>query len=119
MNKSTEVDAWFENFEHPFKDAMLLVRDIILEADERMTEVVKWSTPTFFFNGNLASLQPRSKRFVSLMFHHGAAVPGDHPALEGDAAQVRVMRFADIAEVRTRRKALEAVVRSWCDLKAG
>jgi hypothetical protein len=119
MNKSTEVDAWFENFEHPLKDAMLLVRDIILKADDRMTEVVKWSTPTFVFKGNLASLQPRSKRFVSLMFHHGATVPGDHPFLEGDAAQVRVMRLADIVEVGARRKALEAVVRSWCELKAG
>ena len=119
MRKSPEVDAWFESFEHPLKDAMLLVRDIILEADGRMTEVVKWSTPTFVFNGNLASLQPRSKRFVSLMFHHGATIPGDHPLLEGDAAQVRVMRFADIEEVGARRNGLEAVVRAWCELKTG
>jgi hypothetical protein len=30
MNRSAEVDAWFAAFEHPLKDAMLLVRDIIL-----------------------------------------------------------------------------------------
>jgi hypothetical protein len=38
---AAEVDDWFEGYEHPAKDAMLLVRDIIL-ADDRMTETIKW-----------------------------------------------------------------------------
>ena len=118
MNKTTEVDAWFEVFEHPLKDAMLRVREVILGADARMTESIKWSAPTFEFEGNLASFQPRSKRFVSLMFHRGSEVPGHHPHLEGDAALARTMRFADLAQVEERREDIEAVVRAWCDLKS-
>lgn len=98
---------------------MLRVREVILGADSRMTESVKWSAPTFAFEGNLASFQPRSKKFVSLMFHRGSEIPGDHPRLEGDAALVRTMRFADMADVEAQRADLEAVVRAWCDLKAG
>ena len=98
---------------------MLRVREVILGADPRMDECVKWSTPTFTFEGNLVSFQPRAKKFVSLLFHRGTEIPGAHPRLEGGAALARTMRFADLGEVEAYRTDLEAVVRAWCDWKAG
>jgi hypothetical protein len=118
-NVNAAVDDWFNNLKHPLKDAMLLARQIILQADDRISESIKWSSPTFEFKGNLASFQPKAKQFVSLMFHRGSEIPGNHPGLEGDAALVRIMRFTDEANVRARRSELEAVVRAWCDWKAG
>jgi hypothetical protein len=47
---------------------MQLARKLILEADLRVTESIKWKTPTFSYNGNIVSFNP-SKKFVSLMFH--------------------------------------------------
>lgn len=117
-NASPEVDQWFRELDHPLKAAMMLTRQTILEADGRITETIKWSTPTFAFNGNLASFQPRAKRFVSLLFHQGAEIPGDHPELEGDSRLARTMRFQDEADVGRKRNALEAVVRAWCDWRA-
>ena len=117
MNTSAEVDAWFDSYENPQKDAMLRVREVVLSADGRMSECVKWSTPTFTYKGNLASFQPRARKFVSLLVHRGSEIPGDHPVLEGDAPLARTMRFADVADVETRRAELEAVVRGWCDSK--
>lgn len=117
MNRNQEVDAWFENYSHPLKDAMLRVREIILAADGRMTETIKWSSPTFMFEGNLASFNPRTNSHVSLMFHTGASIPGEHAGLEGSAETVRYMRFADLAEVETRRPDLEAIVKAWCAMK--
>jgi hypothetical protein len=114
-NFNPKVDEWFQNLDHPLKEAMLLVRKVILGADERMSESIKWSAPTFEYKGNLASFQPRAKKFVSLMFHRGSEIPGDHPKLEGDAALVRTMRFVDLAEVEADRDALQVVVRAWCD----
>lgn len=118
-NSNPQVDEWFQELEHPLKEAMLLTRQVILEADERISESIKWSAPTFEFKGNLASFQPKAKKFVSLMFHRGSEIPGDHPDLEGDAALVRIMRFQDAADVEEHRKALAAVVRAWYDWKAG
>jgi uncharacterized protein YdhG (YjbR/CyaY superfamily) len=51
------------------KDAMLRVRDVVLAADPRIDECIKWQTPTFTFGGNLASFNPRAKKHVSLLFH--------------------------------------------------
>jgi hypothetical protein len=117
-NANPQVDDWFQTLDHPLKEAMLLTRQIILDADERISESIKWSTPTFEFKGNLVSFQPKAKQFVSLMFHRGAEIPGEHPELEGDSALVRIMRFQDEADVEAHRSALQAVVRAWCDWKA-
>lgn len=116
-NKSPAVEQWFEKLEHPLKSEMLQVRQAILEADERITETVKWSTPTFEYKGNIASFQPKAKQFVSLMFHRGSEIPGNHPHLEGDAALARVMRFRDQNAIEERRQALQDVMRAWCDMQ--
>jgi hypothetical protein len=112
--RSPEVDDWFAGYEHPAKDAMLRVREIIL-ADERMTETIKWKSPTFMYEGNMASFNPRTKSHVSLMFHTGASIPGEHPRLEGGGDTARYMRFTDLDDVEAGKSALEAVVAAWCD----
>jgi hypothetical protein len=98
----------FADNEHPGKDAMLRVRKTIL-ADDRLTEAIKWKSPTFTFRGNIASFNPRTKAHVSLMFHTGATSRGDHPRLEGgDTA--RYMRFTGLEDVESARDDLACVV---------
>jgi hypothetical protein len=111
------VDRWFQKLDHPLKELMLLVRKMILEADDRITESIKWSAPTFEYKGNLASFQPNAKKFVSLMFHRGSEIPGKHPALVGDGALVRIMRFQDVRDAENHQESLEAIVHAWCDWK--
>jgi hypothetical protein len=117
-NSNPQVDEWFQELDHHLIGAMIKARYIILEADERISESIKWSAPTFAFKGNLASFQPKAKKFVSLMFHRGSEIPGDHPDLEGDTALVRTMRFQDENDVEDHREVLQAVVRAWCDSRA-
>jgi hypothetical protein len=109
-----EVDAWFDDYEHPAKDAMLRVREIIL-SDDRMSETIKWKSPTFTYEGNMASFNPRTKAHVSLMFHAGASIPGDHPRLEGEGEVARYMRFEDLEDVETGADEIRAVTAAWCD----
>jgi hypothetical protein len=111
---ANEIDAWFAEYEHPMKDAMLLVRRIIL-ADDRMTEAIKWKSPTFMYEGNMASFNPRTKAHVSLMFHTGASIPGNHKILEGGGDTARYARFTGVEDVEDRQEELRAVVAAWCD----
>jgi hypothetical protein len=116
MNRNPEVDRWFDAADHPLDELMRRTREVILGADERVTESIKWKTPTFAYKGNIASFNP-SKRFVSLLFHRGAEIPGDHPRLEGDGRLTRTMRFADLDQLEAGRGELEAVIRAWCDFR--
>jgi hypothetical protein len=118
MNRNPEVDRWLDQADHPMDATLRRARDIILGADARVTESIKWKTPTFAFRGNIASFNP-SRHLLSIMFHRGAEIPGTHPRLEGDGKLVRTMRFADTDELEAGRADLEAVVRAWCELKAG
>ena len=116
LNYAVEVEEWLVDRDHPLDDAMRLARDVILGADERLTECIKWKTPTFMFEGNIVSFNP-SKKLISLMFHRGAEIPGNHPRLEGDGKLVRTMRFQDVADVRDGSDELAAVIRAWCEWK--
>jgi hypothetical protein len=118
MSDSALVDRWFGATEHPKKDLMQAVRKAILEADARVTETMKWKSPTFMFNGNIASINPQAKSHVSLMFHTGASIPGDFPSLQGGGGTARYMRFEDEADCKAKSAELQAVVRAWCELKA-
>ena len=113
MPINPEVNEWFEAYDNPMKDVVQAVRAVILE-DERITETIKWKSPTFMYKGNMASFNPRSKQHASLMFHTGASIPGDHPGLEGGGDTARYMKFGDLAEVETGAAGLRAVVAAWC-----
>jgi hypothetical protein len=114
VQSSPEVDAWFAAREHPMTEAMQRARQLILQADPRVTESIKWQTPTFAYRGNIVSFNP-AKKMVSLLFHRGAEIPGDFPRLEGDGRLARVMRLADVGEVEKGAEELQAVIRAWCE----
>ena len=108
-----EVDAWFAEYEHPLEGAMQLVRKIIM-SDPRMSETIKWKSPTFMYEGNMASFNPRTKAHVSLMFHTGASIPGTHSILEGGGDTARYAKFTSVEDVESKRADLLAVVDAWC-----
>ena len=114
MATNPEVDAWFAEYEHPVKDAMLRVRELIL-TDDRMEETIKWKSPTFMYDGNMASFNPRTKAHVSLMFHTGATIPGDHPRLEGGGETARYMKVTDLDDVESAASEITAIVNAWCE----
>jgi hypothetical protein len=110
-----EVDAWLAKYDNPMKPLVLRIRKIILSADKRIGETIKWQTPTFAYKGNLASFQPRARKFASLLFHTGASIKGRFPSLEGGEAVARYMRFADIDDVEAKAVELKKIVVAWCD----
>ena len=109
------VDSWFAKYENPKKDVVLRVREIVLAADPRIEETIKWQAPTFMYKGNLASFYPKSKEHASLMFHIGAKIPGTHKRLEGTGDTSRVMKIATVADANKAKPDLVKLVKAWCD----
>ena len=113
MPRNPTVDAFMNKLDHPLKAELELVREIILGASDKLEEAVKWSSPTFMYQGNLASLVVRTKKRVQLLFHSGASLPNPADLLEGDGETVRYANFEDAADIRRKQKALVAVVKAW------
>ena len=112
--KSDEVESWFNELSHPQDAALRRIREIILDADPRMTELVQYRTLHFVYEGDLASFVQLKKKPVTLMFNVGARIPGTFPHLEGDGPNARFMHFADLAEVEARAAELATIVAAWC-----
>lgn len=119
--RSAEVDAWMVAYDNPQKPVVEAVRRVMLDADSRLGETIKWQAPTFVYKGNLASFFPKAKKHATLMFHTGAslAASGDFPSLEGEGATSRAMKFADVDDVAAKAGELSAIVKAWCDARDG
>ncbi|MBL9053045.1 MAG: DUF1801 domain-containing protein, partial [Tabrizicola sp.] len=114
-----EVDRWMAAYANPQKDLVQAVREVILAADPRVGECIKWQAPTFIYKGNIASFFPKAKAHVSLMFHKGATIPGPFTILDGDGPEGRSLKIRDATDLATKRAELERILRAWCDLQDG
>jgi uncharacterized protein DUF1801 len=110
------VDRWMEG--KPAEAMLRRVRDVVMWADSRMTEYLKYGTVQFAYNGDFANFVQHNAKTVSLMFNRGAKIKGSYPHLEGTGPSARFMRFADMDEVEARTPELTNVVRAWCDMMA-
>ena len=119
MQINPDVDAWMAAYDNPQKDLVQQIRLAILEADDRISESIKWQAPTFEYKGNIASFFPRAKKLASLMFHKGAEIPGEFPNLMGDGKEARQMKFDDATDFQRQKSELQDVVRAWIQMKDG
>ena len=67
----------------PAEPILRRVRDIILWADDRMTEYLKYGTVQFACKGDFANFVHHNEKTVTLMFNRGAKLQGNFPNLEG------------------------------------
>lgn len=115
--KNPDVDAWLHAYDNPMKPIVTEIRDLILDADPRITETIKWQAPTFVYKGNIASFFPKAKKHASLMFHKGAEIPGVFPHLEGDGKEARSFKVTDMDDLSAKSAELQSIVRAWCALR--
>jgi Domain of unknown function (DU1801) len=116
MKTSPEVQRWFAEKNLPAEPIIRRVRETILGADKRMTELVKYGTLTFAYDGDFATFVQVNKRQASVMFNRGARIPGKFAHVEGVGPSARFMRFADLAEANARSAELSKIVVAWCSL---
>ena len=116
MNKNAEVDDWLAAYDNPMKPVVEAMREIILSADPRLQETIKWQAPTFMYEGNMASFFPKAKKHASLMFHKGAEIPGTFPNLVGDGKETRSFKVATLEELDSKAAELVSIVMAWCTM---
>ena len=114
MKRDPYVDRWLEG--KPAEPVLRRVRDVIMWADTRMGEYLKYGTVQFAYNGDFANFVQHDKKTATLMFNRGAKIKGKFPHLEGSGPSARFMRFADLGEVEARTSELSNVARAWCEM---
>ena len=116
MGANPDVDAWFDQLEHPLKPVMQKVRKALTDADARLREQVQYGTVQFSYKSGLCSfVQVKDPKRVSLMFNAAKRLKGEFPHLEGKS--VKYMYFTSDADFAERRLELQSIARAWIEHK--
>jgi hypothetical protein len=124
LRHTAEVSAFLASLDHPFKQEILVIREVILGADAGITEGIKWKAPSFRTTEFFATFNLHAKGCVQVILHRGAKVrdrdaqehlPVADPSgmlewLSKDRASVKLHSMADIEE---RRAALGSLISAW------
>lgn len=116
------VAAFLTRLEHPRKPEIAVVRALILSADSRISESIKWNAPSFALADHFATFKLRPESTVQVVLHTGATVKGspraftiDDPArlLRWAAPDRALATFADMAAIEAAQGSFVALVRQW------
>lgn len=120
--KGTEVDAFMAKLAHPLKAEIEAVRAIILGADPRINESIKWNAPSFHIQEHFATMRLQPGDTLQVVLHTGAKVKDkvskmkiDDPngMLKWAAVDRALITFASMKDVRSRQAAFAAILKQW------
>jgi hypothetical protein len=118
LSDQQQVEEFMKKLEHPLKQEMELVKSIILNANYKIQERVKWNAPSFFYLKDMAAFNPRDLKKIHLIFifHNGKMIKESEGLLEGEYKDRRMAYFYSREDIMAKKPALEKVVNKWVNL---
>jgi hypothetical protein len=104
------------------------LREIILSTDKEIGERIKWNNPSFYYTGEMKPFDPKEykreiivfnlyKGRIMLVFPSGAKINDRSGMLQGEYKDGRrITIFKDMADVRSKEKLLQTVIKEWLGL---
>ena len=117
MGRNPRVDAFLHKKKHPLTEEIQMVREIIINTDDRIQEDIKWQAPTFIYKGNMASIYMNARKFVRLQFQKGVVFEDRTGLLEVEVNETRVAMFMDADDIIKKKEALETVTQQWIRMR--
>lgn len=123
-----DVTAHIAKLDPDVRSTVEIIRQIILSIDKEIGERIKWNNPSFYYTGEMKPFDPKEykreiavfnlfKGRIMLVFPGGAKVKDTSGLLEGDYKDGRrIITFKDMADVKSKEKALRKVISQWLKL---
>ncbi|WNG33951.1 DUF1801 domain-containing protein [Archangium violaceum] len=122
-SETEDVETFLASLEHPFKQEILALRQLILGAAPSIAEGIKWNAPSFRTSEYFATFQLRAKDGVQLILHLGAkkrdtavsgiAIADPESLLDWLAKDRASVKFRDLKDIEARRAAFTELIRQW------
>ena len=125
LSDHKQVSEHIRNLEPGLGKITEEIRKIILGVDPLIGDRIKWNNPSFYYTGDMKPFDPKEykreiivfnlhKGRIMLVFPSGAKVNDQSGLLEGDYTDGRrICIFKDMADVKTKEKALKHVISTW------
>ncbi|CAN7586281.1 DUF1801 domain-containing protein [Pseudoxanthomonas sp. LjRoot143] len=121
-SQPNDVAAFLADLAHPQDAAIRRLREVILAADARIGEGIKWNAPSFHLEGrHFATMQLRRADRLLLVLHLGAgkkampdgAITDPEGLLTWLGADRATLTFTGPQEVDAKAAALQSLLRQW------
>lgn len=129
LSGSAQVAEFMNKLEHQMKDEIEDVRKIILSANDKITEHIKWNAPSFqYLDEDRITFHLHGKDNFQLIFHFGSKLknrelgPNDRliedssGVLEWKTADRAIMKFTDQHDVKAKEEKLREVITKWLEV---
>ena len=103
-----QVNDFMHKLDHPFKAEVEMIREIIKNVNQNITEQIKWNAPSFGYEGeSLVTFNLWEKKRIHLVFHNPMIAKVKSPLLEGDYEHRRMAYFSDRQDIQEKKAVLE------------
>jgi len=128
LSDEEQVTAHIQKLDPLIRDTIQYLRTVILKTDKEIGERIKWNNPSFYYTGEMKPFDPKEykreiivcnlyKGRIMLVFPSGAKVSDNSGLLEGDYKDGRrTIVFKDMADVKSKEKSLQKIIRAWLTL---
>jgi uncharacterized protein YdhG (YjbR/CyaY superfamily) len=111
-DNTAQVDEFMDKLDHPFKAEVQMIREIIKNVNEEITEQIKWNAPSFIYHGeHLVTFNLWEKGKIHLVFHNPMISKVKNKLLEGNYAQRRMTYLADMKDIKAKKAKLEKILK--------
>lgn len=107
---TVKVNEFMNQLDHPLKAEMEAVRTILLNANPKIAERVKWNAPSYYYKEDIATFNPRAKQHIHVVFHYAPVVDIESDLLKGDYKDRRMVYLRTMSEVENNKAALENIM---------
>jgi hypothetical protein len=125
LTATEQVTQHIQKLDAAIAPVVETLREIILSADAKIGEQIKWNNPAFYYTGEMQEFAPKEykrdmivmnlfKGRIMLVFPSGAKVNDTTGLLEGDYKDGRrTATFKDMDDVLTKKDILQHVIKEW------
>ena len=118
------VLIYLHGLDHPMKQEILKIREIIFQVNAKLTEQIKWNAPSFSMEGEdrITFNFPPKKDCIQLVLHRGAKkkdmpkdrLISDNSGLLKWATDDRALiRFTSMDEILYHQTQFSEIIRKW------
>lgn len=73
--KNEEVTSFLDNLNHPLRNEIERIRQIILISNPKLSENIKWNAPNYSYDGeDRITMRIQPPKQIQIIFHRGAKV---------------------------------------------
>jgi hypothetical protein len=112
----SKMNTFMDKLEHPLKKEMEKVISIITAADPKIESDIKWGGPGFKFKEDMASINPKIKNYVMVVFHKASLLNDGFGFLEEQTKGKAYAKFYNMADVDQHATGLKKAVKAWVNL---